>query len=554
MSTNLGKKDNTKEPKLTYALDSSGKMVHIGCVERGLSCNCRCPKCNELLIAKLGHEGGRQAHFAHKKGSDCHGSYMSALHKLAEQIIEEEMAVMVPAYKEKDKQKLEFEKVEVELRVERKDLQPDIVGVTSNGLRWFIEIRNTHEVDEAKRGKLIESNITCLEIDVREQKLEDLKSFLLESAENREWINNPNYESQIAEVKRLKVSQVEKLLFDNKDFVIPEYGKYEIQKVHFDKLFVVHKSDDGLFVRVKAYSKEGIPYIFNIGSQESLNNIPPLLQNQPDCNELAINSDSVYSDTTIHSCFLETKWLYHSQSEKEHEAQISRYRSNPQYEIRPRTDCDSKCEYRPFLGKCIYLKTIIPQHGVDYVVCNKGKRQKDETGVASRNLISDFRPSPDSRSQTLDETFQKRNLRERNYTKISQIELKREASIVQHQSEILHDTLPFDKFWTTEELLTQLQSTGSYETEKGQLAEVVKYDRTNGEILLLYRDSAEVRTYCPFHLAIINVSNGNLLRNKVADFTNRKAALDSYFMRLRAMRANTYMKRPEENSDNELPF
>ena len=82
-------KGNQKEPKLTYALDAFGKMVYIGSVERGLSCNCRCPKCNESLVAKLGHEGGRQAHFAHRKGSDCHGSYMTALHKLAEQIIEE---------------------------------------------------------------------------------------------------------------------------------------------------------------------------------------------------------------------------------------------------------------------------------------------------------------------------------------------------------------------------------------------------------------------------------------------------------------------------------
>ena len=176
------------EPKLTYAIDSSGKMVNIGSVERGLSCNCRCPKCNESLVAKLGHEGGRQPHFAHRKDSNCHGSYMSALHKLAEQIIEEEKAVMAPKYKIIEKKKLEFESVEVEQRVERKDLQPDIVGVTSNGLRWFVEIRNTHEVKEDKRAKLIESNITCLEIDVREQTLENLKSFLLESAECREWI------------------------------------------------------------------------------------------------------------------------------------------------------------------------------------------------------------------------------------------------------------------------------------------------------------------------------------------------------------------------------
>ena len=147
-------RDNYKEPPLTYALDPSDKMVHISSVKRGLDCRCRCSKCNEYLEAKLGY-GGRQAHFAHKKDSDCHGAYMSALHKLAEQIIEEEKAVMVPKYKEIDKQKLEFEKVEVEQRVERKDLQPDIVGVTSDGLRWFIEIRNTHEIDKAKRAKLI---------------------------------------------------------------------------------------------------------------------------------------------------------------------------------------------------------------------------------------------------------------------------------------------------------------------------------------------------------------------------------------------------------------
>ena len=453
---------DNKEPKLTYALDSSGKMVHISSVERGLSCNCRCPKCNEFLVAKLGHEGGRQAHFAHQNDSECHGAYMSALHKLAEQIIEEEMAVMVPAYKEINKQKLKFEKVEVEQRVERKDLQPDIVGVTSDGLRWFIEIRNTHEVDETKRAKLIESDITCLEIDVREQTLENLKSFLLESAESREWINNPNYEAQIAEAKRVKVSQVEKLLFDTKAFVIPAYGKYKSQKIHFDKLSVVQNSDDGLFVRVKAYSTEGIPYVFNIGGRESLVNMTPLLKNQPECNELAINANSVYSDSTIHSCFLETKWLYHCQSEKEHEAKIIEYRSNPQYEVRPKTVC-----------------------------------------------------SP---------------------------------------IEPLHDGLPFDRFWTTDEFYSQLQSTGSYNIENGLLAEVVKCGRTDGGILLLYRDSAEVRTYWPFHLVIIHVSNGNLLRKKVADFTNRKAALDSYYLRLRDLRANVFMKRPEGISDNELPF
>ena len=128
-------KEKQKEPKLTYALDSSGTMVFIGdVVKRGLACNCRCPKCKELLIARLGHEGGRQRHFAHQRGSDCHGAYMTALHMLAEQILEKEKAVMVPAYKEIDSQRLSFKDVEVEKRVERKEsgtLDLTIKGVPS---------------------------------------------------------------------------------------------------------------------------------------------------------------------------------------------------------------------------------------------------------------------------------------------------------------------------------------------------------------------------------------------------------------------------------------
>lgn len=293
-------KGNNKEPKLTYALDSSDKMVHIGSVERGLSCNCRCPKCNEFLVAKLGHEGGRQSHFAHRKGSDCHGSYMSALHKLAEQIIEEEKAVMVPAYKEIDKQKLEFEKVEVEQRVERKDLQPDIVGVTSDGLRWFIEIRNTHEVNEAKSAKLIESNITCLEIDVREQTLENLKSFLLESTDGRVWINNPNYESQIAEAKRNIVSQVERLILDNKELTIPLYADTDNQIINIKEVTSLSRSDDGLYVRLKVISSDDISYVFEIGSHDIIETTNDLYRH--DCNELRIYTDNFSLDSFVTPC------------------------------------------------------------------------------------------------------------------------------------------------------------------------------------------------------------------------------------------------------------
>lgn len=544
-------RDCQKEIPLTYALNALDKMVYIGNVERGLSCNCRCPKCNEYLIAKPGN-GGRLPHFAHKGGFNCKGSYMSALHKLAEQIVEEEMAVMVPAYKEIDKQKLEFEKVEVEQRVERKDLQPDIVGVTSDGLRWFIEIRNTHEVDEAKRAKLIESNITCLEIDVREQTLENLKSFLLESTESREWINNPNYEFQIAETKRNIVSQVERLILESKELAIPIYAETDTQIINIKEVTSWSKSDDGQYIRIKVISLDDVSYVFEIGSHDIVDTADDSFEH--DCNELKIYTDNLSLGSVITLNALDIKWSYHFTTEKEREARIKEYKSNPQYEVRPKTDCESKCKYCLYDGKCIYLKVFISQHGVDYVVCNKGKRQKDETGVSSRNIISNYRSSSEIRSHSMDKAFPENNIRERNYTKVSQIKPKLETEIVLPKSNPSPDTLPFDRFWTTEEFYSQLQSTGSYETEKGLLAEIVKCDRTNTGILVLYRDPREVRTLTPFHIDIINIINGNLMCNEVGVYTNRNAALDKYYQRLKAMRENSFLMQSEETIDNELPF
>lgn len=198
--------DLLKDDDLTYALDSSGRMVYIESIpseKRGLKCGCICPKCGKPLVAKLGNDvpHRKRPHFAHQPDSDCRGYYMTALHKLAEQIIEDNKAIMAPDYKSIPAVRLSFKKVITETRVDRPDLQPDVAGYTDDDNCYNIEIRNTSEVKEKKKSKIMETDITCLEIDVRGQSLEGLKSFLLDSTDNREWINNPIYERRILETK-----------------------------------------------------------------------------------------------------------------------------------------------------------------------------------------------------------------------------------------------------------------------------------------------------------------------------------------------------------------
>lgn len=71
-------------PKIDYAIDASGKLVHVDDVPNGLKCGCHCPCCNERLEAQ--NAGERKTHhFSHASGCDCSGAYESMLHLLAKE-------------------------------------------------------------------------------------------------------------------------------------------------------------------------------------------------------------------------------------------------------------------------------------------------------------------------------------------------------------------------------------------------------------------------------------------------------------------------------------
>lgn len=404
---------------LTYALSESGKMVSIDSVETGLSCKCRCPKCKEFLIAKHGH-GVRVPHFAHHGDINCHGAFMSALHKLAEQIVEEEKAVMAPAYKEMRAQKLSFVKTEFEQRNDRNDVQPDVVGVTDDELRWHIEIRKSSEVDDKKKDKLVESRLTCLEIDVKNQELDEekLKSFLLESTEDRKWINNPNYD----------------LLID--------LGKKEISQ----------KYQGGSFG------------------------------------------------------------------------------------IKTKGTCSSECRYVRNYGKCIYMVESIPYKGIDFVVCDVLKRQKDEEDVRSQNKTTD-----DPKSQQEDSNKTEGNLPERI--------IKRISSFLEHvQLENLH----LEKSWTIEHYWECLQLTSSFEYEKDHWIGTVKCDIIDNRILVLLKETSEKKIPWPYHIVIITIDNGVIKHDKVGDYTNETAALKAYDERIWYYQKDANYSLTDDNND--LPF
>ena len=184
----------------SWAEDANGKMVHVDSVSQGLSCCCTCPCCHERLLARHGEIRAHGfAHNSDNRGANLKICYMVIMYKLAEQIIQYEKKIRVPSYygifKGRD---IHFSKFTL-------DSQYD----TSEGEHYLIEFTFDYKVQHKR--KIDYKNMNCIEIDLSYQTLETLRDFLLNSDQDRKWLNNQSYFEQIEELyskhdQRVKVT------------------------------------------------------------------------------------------------------------------------------------------------------------------------------------------------------------------------------------------------------------------------------------------------------------------------------------------------------------
>lgn len=206
-----------KEPKLTYGLDENGTLIHVDDAIRGKGCNCVCPdpQCKAKLVAKQGAKN--KWHFAHDNGADCIGGRMTALHKLAQQIIQEEKKIRTPHFKEycEDVTKIiEFSSVELEVHFKTQEVnrRPDCVGIILKGdkrIEVWVEIKVTHEVDEEKLNDIRHLGAICIEVNLSglldtDYTIETIREALFVNIGNKKWINYPQLFKKNAIAKQKK--------------------------------------------------------------------------------------------------------------------------------------------------------------------------------------------------------------------------------------------------------------------------------------------------------------------------------------------------------------
>lgn len=255
------------EPKLTYGLDSSGRLVHVDNVSKGLACQCKCPDCGAELMAKQGAINTH--HFAHANGADCKGARMTALHMLAQQIIRDEKKIRTPFFKDyvEDKSKiLDFSSVELEKQFKTEEInrRPDCVGILQGkkgeDVQVWVEIKVTHKVDEEKTKDIKSQDVICMEVDLSSLMKENydensVHEALFSTYENKEWINYPVLFNKNAAAKKKKEEEEKrKLTLAERKKREEERKREEEEKQAADRR---EKERVEIKLKVKKWLKEG---------------------------------------------------------------------------------------------------------------------------------------------------------------------------------------------------------------------------------------------------------------------------------------------------------
>lgn len=198
-----------KSIKLPFGLNKNNALVHVTDVERGKSCNCFCPDCKSPLIASKGTK--KQPHFKHAVDNNCEGGLESAIHLAAKQIIREKKQISLSAFilkrSVKDSKNIRYveEKtvikrgtiVQFDSIIEEAELHGMRVDILAKkGMtRLIIEIFYRHKVDTQKRQKIVDANISAIEIDLSDLTSDDVRNWQafelsLNDPKRVEWLHN----------------------------------------------------------------------------------------------------------------------------------------------------------------------------------------------------------------------------------------------------------------------------------------------------------------------------------------------------------------------------
>jgi hypothetical protein len=225
-------------------------LVNIKDVANGIKCNCKCPECDERLIAVNRIKGEKpRPHFRHYSNINCDPkAYQeTVIHYLAKQLIESKGYITLPKIsfllsdeyrkylteidpeistyqykgypyinKKIEPYKLKFQEIIIEKK--DKQIKPDI-QIIIDKKTLIIEIAYTHQVDEKKLLKIRNNNIDGIEInlsDLQKHSTPELieKAIYSEFNDRIIWLNNEKINALLKNRKK-QALEVRQYIWEN---------------------------------------------------------------------------------------------------------------------------------------------------------------------------------------------------------------------------------------------------------------------------------------------------------------------------------------------------
>lgn len=213
----MNRRENQSSTLKIPAGEREGRLLRAEEVAPGLACGCHCPGCGARLVAR-NRGKHRRPHFAHHQAPESRACFETALHKLAKQVLLEARELLLPAFAKPPVHDLAghaypLEECHAEPRgwayhTARKEVRlaeldgrtPDIVLYGPQPQRpLLVEVRVTHQVDDAKAQLVRERDMAMIEIDLSSLVESDLEpdrfsALVLAEPGNRKWIHCPHRE------------------------------------------------------------------------------------------------------------------------------------------------------------------------------------------------------------------------------------------------------------------------------------------------------------------------------------------------------------------------
>ncbi len=155
------------------------RIVRIEEVANGLNCNCYCAKCGGRFVAV---HNGQTPHFRHHNCDDCGGSFETAVHLMAKEVLVETKTLMLPYLRVRpekrlwkvgsfvpqeifvvERQRYHFDRVEDEFWMGERI--PDIV-MWKGDRKLLVEIVVTYPICDGKLKWLREKDLSTIEVNM----------------------------------------------------------------------------------------------------------------------------------------------------------------------------------------------------------------------------------------------------------------------------------------------------------------------------------------------------------------------------------------------------